>query len=116
MEKRDAENMMLEAVRQAELSRDDWDLTNEFDAAIYSLWFLTNPLELDGRDSVGTADFCDNIISTHKAKKFKFTAHAHHDEPIERSPDDIWLYGRLSRTGKNFVHFIIDRFKIFKAK
>lgn len=105
----------LEAVRFAELERDDLDLSDEFDAAIYSMWYLLDPLGTGTRESVGTTDACKMILPREKTKNLKFTAHSHTGEPLVPSPDDIKLYSIHSRRG-NFVHFIIDRFLCRKVK
>ena len=114
MKKDEIEAMKLEAVRQAELQRKDLDLSNEFDAAIYAMWYLMNPMNLEDRKSVGTTPKCSLNIEDDRAKGFRFTAHAHHNEPIKASPDDHLLYARLARTSRKFVHFITDRFRIFR--
>ena len=114
MKKNDIEAMKLEAVRQAELSRTDLDLSDEFDAAIYSMWYLLDPMNLGKRESVGTASVCREKIDEKRAKNLRFTAHAHHNEPITASPDDRLLYARLERISKKYIHFITDRFRIFR--
>lgn len=106
----------LEAVRYAELRRTALDLSNEFDAAIYSTWYLMNPLELKHRDSIGTIEPCDEILPRSKTKKLRFTAHAHHNEPTHPSPDDMVVYASIDRKFGNFIHFIIDRFNCIRLK
>ena len=106
--------MKLEAVRQAELSRDDFDLSDEFDAAIYSMWYLLDPMNLGNRESVGTASVCRKQIVEKRSKGLKFTSHAHHNEFVTASPDDQLLYARLERISRKYIHFITDRFRIFR--
>lgn len=106
--------MKLEAVRQAELSRTDLDLSNEFDAAIYSMWYLLDPMNLGKRESVGTASVCCQKIEEKRTKGFRFTAHAHHNKPVTASTDDQLLYSRLARISRKYIHFITDRFRIFR--
>ena len=110
------DTVILETVRKAELARKDLDLSNEFDAVIYSMWHMIDPLELGKRDSIGTTDRCDSVIDAEKAKKLRFTAHSHAGHPHEESPDDLRIYSLLNKLSKNYIHFIMDRFLIFRKK
>lgn len=112
---KELQQIHLEAVRYAELHRNDFDLSDEFDAAIYSTWYLLNPLGLKHRDSIGTTEPCEEILPRERTKSLRFTAHAHHSEPLTLSPDDILIYTTLTRRGK-FLHFIIDRFICRRVK
>lgn len=108
--------MQTEAVRYAELHREDLDLSNEYDAAICVIWFLLNPAGVENRNSVGTSASCDIYLPPEKTKALKFTAHAHHREPQKESPDDKLLFADLNRYSRTFMHFIVDRFKIRRVR
>lgn len=114
--KNDTDAIILEAVRKAELDRKDWDLSNEFDAAIYSMWHMIDPLELNKRDSIGTTDRCDTVVDEKKVKTLRFTAHSHAGHPHEESPDDLRIYALLNKLSKRYIHFIMDKFLILRKK
>lgn len=107
---------LLEFARFAELEREDLDLSDEFDASIYSTWYLLNPFEVKKRRSVGTNLSCSKCLSKKLTKKLSFTAHSHHNKPLEASPDDISLYEKIVRKPNKFVHFIVDRFNCRKIR
>ena len=104
--------LRLEAVRQAELQREDLDLSDEYDAAVYAMWYLLNPLHLEGRDSVGTSPVCKNQLDAARTGSLQFTAHAHHAEPPHPSPDDRSIFTSLHKFSRTFIHFLSDRFRI----
>jgi len=108
--------MQIEAVRQAELSREDMDLSNEYDAAVYAIWYLLNPMHAKERDSVGTSEICQKKIPAKTADLMKFTAHGHHSQPAEPSPDDRRLYASLRNFSYTFIHFVTDRFRIRRIR
>ena len=103
---------LVEFIRYAVLSRDDFDLSDEFSAAIYSTWYLMNPLSLDGRDNVGTVPpFSTELPKEKSDGAIKFTAHAHHAEPQIASPDDLIIYSMSNDETENFI---TDRFSCKK--
>ena len=105
--------LLVELIRYIQLERDDWDDSSEFDHALRSVWYLLNPLELDDRSKIITDYFVDKEDEYGPYKcKMKFTAHSHHNEPLNPSPDDIIVYNRLDL--KFSSHFITDRFNIVK--
>lgn len=108
--------MQIEALRQSQLQRKDLDLSNEYDAAVYALWYLLNPTDVAHRDSIGTADVCEHLLPKKKTKALHFTVHAHHGQPLKESADDTLIYIRLSRFSRAFLHFITDRFKIHRIR
>ena len=103
---------LIEFIRYAMLERGDFDLSNEFSAAIYSTWFLMNPLLLDGRSSVESHP-PHNIPagSVGSEDMIRFTSHAHHGEPQTASPDDLVIY---SSKNDDTVNFITDGFSLKK--
>lgn len=109
-------HLHIEAVRQAELSREDLDLSNEYDVAVYAIWYLLNPVHAKERDSVGTSEVCHKQIPEETAGFMKFTAHGHHHQPLLPSPDDRRLYASLRNFSYAFIHFVTDRFRIGRIK
>lgn len=100
------EAVALELVRAMELQRKDLDLHRKEDAAVYAMWYLLNPMSVPGRKKVELQCECREG----KEKRFfRFTAHAHPNEPLEPSPDDMLIYDTL-RGGNRAVHYLIDRF------
>ena len=108
--------MKIEAIRRAELEREDLDLSDKFDAAIYAMWYLMDPLDLGRSKSIGTSEYCEKELTADQTGKLKFTAHAHSSDPISESPDDVHIYSVIGRLGHGFIHFIMDRFRIFRIK
>ena len=103
---------LIELIRYAVLSHNDFDLSDEFSAAIYSTWYLMNPLSLEERDSIGTVPpYSVSTRGTKPQDMTKFTAHAHHDEPQTASPDDLIIY---SMSNDDTENFITDRFSCKK--
>ena len=106
---------LIELMRYAVLESEDFDLSDELEAAVYSTWDLMNPLSLDGRDKVGTAPPCRAALRGKKADdSIKFTAHAHEEEPQYASPDDLIIYSLVKSEKDDCVNFITDRFSCKK--
>jgi len=106
---------LIELIRYAILKRDDFDFSDEFSAAIYSTWYLMNPLSLNGRDIVGTVSPYDSALPADKAEgAIGFTAHAHAEEPQTPSPDDLIIYSLMTSQNDDTVNFITDRFSCKK--
>ena len=108
-----ADAVALELMRAMQLRRKDFDLRKEEDAAVYSIWYLLNPLPIDGRDRLELT--CEARDGRNGKRFFRFTAHAHRNEPLVPSPDDMLIYDREHRNGKRSVHYIVDRFRIRKV-
>ena len=106
---------LVELIRYAVLSHDDFDLSDEFSAAMYSTWCLMNPLSLAGRDNVGTVTPFNSALPKEKTDgAIRFTAHAHTEEPQTPSPDDLIIYSSMNSENDDTVHFITDRFSCKK--
>ncbi|MBQ4097362.1 MAG: hypothetical protein IJC62_04295 [Clostridia bacterium] len=106
---------LIELMRYAVLESGDFDLSDELEAAVYSTWYLMNPLSLDGRDKVGTVPPCRTALLGKKADNaIKFTAHAHECEPQKASPDDLIVYSLVKSDKDDCVNFITDRFSCKK--
>lgn len=103
---------LIEFIRYAVLSRGEFDLSDEFSTAIYSTWFLMNPLSLDSRSSVESHP-PHNIPSGSASAEnmIRFTSHAHHGELQTASPDDLVIY---SSKNDGTVNFITDGFSLKK--
>jgi len=99
---------LVELIRYSQLEDNKISLDNEFGAAIYSTWLLTNPLELNKRNEI--------IHDAKNADEISFTAHSHTNEPLEASPDDLLIYDMLKHRSKDVVHFIVDGFDCKKIE
>ena len=108
--------ILYELMRYAFFERKDVDMSDEFGAMVYSLWFLQNPLALSERESVGTVgDYRKNFkCFKNKTKTIPFTAHSHENEPLIPSPDDMLIYSVINRENPRAIHFISDRFDVIK--
>ncbi len=105
---------LIELLRYAELERKDFDLSDEFSAAVYSIWHLLDPVSVRGSGVIGSVSPYDKVLSREKKKKaIRFTAHSHANEPQTPSPDDLLIYSAMD---SGTVHFITDRFSCKKIK
>lgn len=106
---------LTELIRYAVLERDGFDLSDEFGAAIYSTWYLMNPLSARGRDAIGSVTPYKDVLPKGKLKDaVMFTSHAHESEPQDASPDDLIIYSLLNSKKDGTVNFITDRFSCKK--
>lgn len=107
------EALLVELMRFVQLQRDDWNMEDEYDLALYSVWYLLNPLELDGRSKMVVQYPRDEVDENGPYKsRCDFTSHSHHNEPLHPSVDDIIIYSRYD--DRFCSHFITDRFNIVK--
>ena len=110
-----SDDELIELIRYAVLDGGDFDFSDEFSAAIYSTWYLMNPLSLDGRDNVGTVSPYDFALPANKADgAIRFTAHVHANEPQTPSPDDLIIYSAMNSGNDDTINFITDRFSCKK--
>ncbi len=108
---------LIELLRYAELERKDFDLSDEFSAAVYSTWYLLDPMSVRGSGAIGSFTPYDKALSREQKKKaIRFTAHSHTNEPQIPSPDDQLIYSAMDSTAPETVHFITDRFSCKKIK
>ncbi len=100
--------LLTETARYAMLTQKGWDLNNKKHVEHFAVWYLLNPLRLAGRDKlrheIRTAD--------DKKRHVLISAHAHHHEPLEASPDDALVYHVIASSGRESYHYICDRFRI----
>lgn len=106
-------SLLLELIRYIQLERNDWDMTNEFDLALYSIWYLLNPLELSSRDKL-VLEFPREVTDPDGSyiSRCNFTSHAHHNEPLHPSVNDLIIYKTMPERFSS--HFITERFNIVK--
>ena len=96
---------MLEAVRYAELEREDLS-ENESGTMIKSVWQLMDPCETGTRPT-----YVKTLIKDGDSDGFvRFTAHSHDNEPLTQSCDDILVYHFMENDGRKTAHYIVDRF------
>ncbi len=108
------EALLVELMRFVQLQRDDWNMEDEYDLALYSVWYLLNPLKLEGRSKMVAKYPRDEIDENGPYKsRWDFSSHSHHNEPLHPSVDDIIVYSRYNN--KYSSHFITDRFNIIKV-
>lgn len=95
--------LFLEAVRYAELCRDDLG-DDEYGTMIRAVWTLLDPAKVADRPtSVST------YIKNENGDNVRFSAHSHEKEPLRLSFDDIIVY-RSMENGNGTVRYITDRF------
>ncbi len=105
--------LLVELIRYMELERKDWDMSDEFDLSLYSVWYLLNPLNLSERSKLMTeyALIREDQFGAYRTHH-QFTSHSHHNEPLHPSPDDLIVYrGIRDRLAS---HYITDRFNLVK--
>ena len=117
------ELLIPEVIRYAKIRSMDPENLDEYGAAIFSTWYMQNPLGRDDRDNISNFEETEQepVVYNKKsaleafgnvrlgneplpkpkkrrAKKkngVRFTAHIHPDEPLDPSPDDLVVYNRL---------------------
>lgn len=109
--------LLLELMRYAELERDDWDMTDEFDLAIRSVWYLLNPMGVKGREKIDITygKYSSDNISPYE-RHCRFTSHAHHNEPLKPSPEDLLIYRSYRSNKRDSCHIITDRFNLIEIE
>ncbi len=106
-----AQAELVELARYARLGAGKFELSDEFSAAVYSTWYLLDPMRTGGRASVGSnAPLCGPLTREQRKNAIGFTAHSHTEEPKEPSPDDLLIYSEIAACGGDQVNFITDRF------
>ncbi|MBQ3708945.1 MAG: hypothetical protein II889_13735 [Clostridia bacterium] len=116
--------LTAEAVRASvldESGRDKAEAKSEGDALLDAVWTLYNPCGIEGR-----AEKFETVVRTESKKergmppvpprKKFFTAHAHPDEPLDVSPEDILEYHALDLEHGAGIHYLVDGFKIKKIE
>lgn len=116
--------LLAEAVRASVLDECDGGkdpAQSEGDALLDAVWTLYNPCDIEKRsEKYETTVKVEakrerNMPPTPPRKKF-FTAHAHPDEPLEVSPDDILKYNELDIEHGAGIHYLVDGFHVKKVK
>ena len=116
--------LFLEAVRAAMLDELNWKddaPRSEEETLIGVVWYLLNPLGLEQRGKVERTVLAEEeeplpgYPPTPPRERY-FTAHAHPNEPLTPSPDDLMIYNRLDLEHGAGVNYIVDGFKVKKIK
>lgn len=109
--------LLIELMRYMKLERDDWNMTDEFDLAIRSVWELQNPLGVPNIDKVDItyARLVKDGDDSYECR-CRFTAHPHHNEPLIPSAEDIIIYRHSPYERRFNQHFITDRFNLIKVE
>ena len=107
--------LLIELMRYMKL-QEDWDMTDEFDLAIHSVWELLNPIDVPDREKVDLkfARLVSDGQQSYECR-CRFTAHPHHNEPLIPSAEDIVIYRRSPYDRRYNAHFITDRFNLLKV-
>ena len=96
--------LFLEAVRYAEINRDDLD-DDEYGLMIRSVWKLMDPVK-NGKRKKSVSTLIKNDDGTYT----RFSAHSHDNEPMCESYDDILVYHSMIERDNSAIHYIVDRF------
>ncbi len=108
-QKQDQKNFLLELLRYAALENRSDTFSDEYEMSVYSTWYLLNPLSLHGREEISAK------LTSDDGGSLTCTAHAHHGEPLDPSPDDIVIYDLMKKESGEAVNFIIDGFDCKKV-
>ena len=116
--------LILETVRTAMLEEYEKDLCgSEEEAMLLAWWRLLNPFDAPGREKTeipytasGETDEEDADLPPTPPRIRWLTAHAHPNEPLTPSVDDLLLYDRLDLERGACSHFILDGLKIRKIR
>ena len=140
--------LIPEVIRFAKIRSMDPENLDEYGAAVFATWYTQNPLDLERRKSIcnfeepkepiiynktSAREVFGNVRLNEDPKPKRprrkkhgilFTAHAHPNEPLLPSPDDLLIYNRFDERRKSpggsaaenqLIHFIIDGFICRKA-
>ncbi len=134
--------LIPELIRYAKLENMDSEKLDESGAAVYSVWYLLNPLNMTKREQFWNfEEDTEPIIYNKKSaedaygsvaiggspspkkrsskKGVRFTAHSHLNEPLEPSPDDLLIYANIRFSDKKgeseTINFIVDGFTCRKV-
>ena len=116
--------LIAEAVRASVLNesgRDKDEAKSEGDAVLDAVWTLYNPCEIEGRaekfeTTVKAESKRERGIPPVPPRKKFFTAHAHPDEPLDVSPDDLLKYHALDLEHGAGIHYLVDGFETKKLE
>lgn len=118
----DEKNFLLELARRVMLERDDFDMNDEFGAAMYSVWKLLNIKNYQNRSNYVSnvpcviekfGDICSSVPGDSRSG-VRFSAHSHKGGILDQSPDDIVVYALISDISD--VNFIVDDFNCRKIE
>ena len=117
--------LFLEAVRSVMLDtlgqRDD-EPAPEDRTLIGAVWYLLDPLKTGARGKTERTVLAEKEEPPMPGypplppRERYFTAHAHPDEPLTPSADDLLIYNRLDREHGTGVNYIVDRFRVKKVE
>ena len=116
--------LFLELVRAAVLeSFRHQPCRSEDEALLFCFWKLVNPFGLESRMSAeavytvpDSPDDGEGDLPPRPVRTRTVTLHAHPDEPLVPSPDDLLLYDRLDLERGACSHFIADGFRVKKVR
>ncbi len=111
---------LLELARRVKLDENDFDMSDEYGAAVYSVWKLLGIKNFPERKNCVSnipevLDFYKIILDPDSAcdgTQIRFTAHSHRCGIMDESPDDIMLY--LTTASISEANFITDDFNCRK--
>lgn len=84
--------------------RCDIDKRSGFGLAFISVWNLLSSMK--HKMSIGSVENCDIIIDTPDV----YTAHAHPNEPLKPSAEDLHISAKTKKPDRPSFHFITDKF------
>ncbi len=116
--------LFLELVRTAVLeSFRICPCRSEDEALLFCFWKLLNPFGLESRVSAEAAyavpdspEDKESTLPPRPVRTRTVTVHAHSDEPLVPSPDDMLLYDRIDLERGACSHFIADGFRLKKVR
>lgn len=112
---------LLELARRVKLEENDFDLSDEYGAAVYSVWKLLGIKNFPDRKNC--VSNIPEVLEYYSIKpdtdtddedtNIRFTAHSHRCGIMDESPDDMMLY--LTTASTSDVNFIVDDFNCRKV-
>ncbi len=117
------DRFVTELFRYAKLRSMNPDEFDEYDAAIFAVWYTQGSEDVREESEFGGYRIPDQLVHLPKrGKGLGFTGHTHPGEPLTASPDDKEIYNRLQKFAKengekyDIANFLIDGFTCRRVK
>ncbi len=117
------DRFLTELFRYAKLHSMNPNEFDEYDAAVFAVWYTQGSDDVREENEFGGYQIPDTLVHLPKrGKGMGFTVHTHPGKPLTASPDDEVIYERLKQFAKEhgeeyeIANFLVDGFSCRRVK